>query len=83
MSGSVYNRDVWKNEECLECAYLPQCFGGCRFMKFLRDGDITGVDCWKSFLDAILEKCILQDLKYRPANKKAPHFLVAKMRGSE
>jgi uncharacterized protein len=72
-SGAVYNQGCWKRDECLECAYLPQCFGGCCFMKFLRDGDSTGVDCWKSFLDAILEKCVLQDLKYRPAHKKAPH----------
>jgi uncharacterized protein len=72
-NGSVYKPGIWKNEECLECAWLPQCFGGCRFMKFLRDGDMGGVDCWKSFLDATLEKCILQDLKYRPKNKKAPH----------
>ena len=70
----IYNPGVWKREECLECAYLPQCFGGCRFMKFLRDGNMAGVDCWKPFLDAILERCILQDLKYRPAHKKAPHF---------
>jgi len=72
--GTAYNPGVWKNEECLECAYLPQCFGGCRFLKFVRDGNIDGVDCWKTFLDAILERCILQDLKYRPAHKKAPHF---------
>jgi uncharacterized protein len=71
-TGSVYNPGIWKNEECLECAWLPQCFGGCRFIKFLRDGDMGGVDCWKSFLDATLERCILQDLKYRPKNKKAP-----------
>jgi uncharacterized protein len=67
-----YGPDVWKREECLDCSYLPMCFGGCRFMKFLRDGDIDGPDCWKSFLDATLERCILQDLKYRPKNKKAP-----------
>jgi uncharacterized protein len=73
-SGSVYNQGCWKIEECLECAYLPQCFGGCCFLRYLRDGDITGVDCWKGFLDAILEQCILQDLKYRPVHKKAPHF---------
>jgi uncharacterized protein len=73
-SGAAYNPDVWKREECLECAYLPQCFGGCRFLKFLRDGKIDGVDCWKPMLDAILGKCILQDLKYRPVHKKAPHF---------
>jgi uncharacterized protein len=72
-SDSVYNQGVWKRDECLECAWLPQCFGGCRFMKFLRDGDMGGVDCWKTFLDATLEKCILHDLKYRPKHKKAPH----------
>jgi len=72
-SGSVYNPGIWKRDECLECSWLPQCFGGCRFMKFLRDGDMGGVDCWKDFLDATMEKCILQDLKYRPKNKKAPH----------
>jgi uncharacterized protein len=71
---AAYNPDVWKREECLECAYLPQCFGGCRFLKFLRDWKIDGVDCWKPMLDAILGKCILQDLKYRPVHKKAPHF---------
>lgn len=69
----VYNTAVWKNQECLDCAYLPQCFGGCRFLKFLRDGNIDSVDCWKNFLDATLESCIMQDLKYRPQNKKAPH----------
>ena len=73
-NGKAYNPDVWKNEECLECAYLPQCFGGCRFLKFLRDGNIDSVDCWKPLLDGILEKCILQDLKYRRSDKKAPHF---------
>jgi uncharacterized protein len=73
-SGAVYNPDVWKRDECLECAYLPQCFGGCRFLKFLRDGKIDGVDCWKPMLDAILEKCIRQDLTYRRSDKKAPHF---------
>ena len=38
--GAAYNPDVWKKPECLECAYLPQCFGGCRFLKFVRDGNI-------------------------------------------
>jgi uncharacterized protein len=65
----AYNTAVWKNLECLDCAYLPQCFGGCRFLKFLRDGNIDSVDCWKNFLDATLESCIMQDLKYRPKNQ--------------
>ena len=24
----AYNTAVWKKQECLDCAYLPQCFGG-------------------------------------------------------
>lgn len=62
----AYNPDVWKKPECLDCAYLPQCFGGCRFLKFVRDGAIDDVDCWKPFLDATLEECIRQDQHYRP-----------------
>jgi hypothetical protein len=30
-------------------------------MKFVRDGSIADVDCWKPFLDATLEGCIRQD----------------------
>lgn len=56
--------DAWKNDECLDCAYLPLCFGGCKFLKLLRDGAIDGVECRKAFLDATLETFLLQDLKY-------------------
>jgi uncharacterized protein len=61
-----HNLDVWKNDECLDCAYLPLCFGGCRFLKLLREGRIGDVDCWKRYLDATLEAFVGQDLKYRP-----------------
>jgi uncharacterized protein len=40
-----HNLDVWKKDECLDCAYLPLCFGGCRFVKLMRDGAIDGVEC--------------------------------------
>lgn len=63
--GAAYNQDVWKKPECLECPYLPQCYGGCRFLKFVRDGRIDDVDCWRPFLDATLEECIRQDQAYR------------------
>jgi uncharacterized protein len=63
--GAAYNPDVWKKPGCLECVYLPQCFGGCRFLKFVRDGVIDDVDCWKPFLDATLGECIRQDQYYR------------------
>ncbi len=55
---------IWKTEECLDCEYLPLCFGGCRFMKLLRDGRIDGVDCKKPYLDATLESLIKQEIMY-------------------
>ena len=57
-----HNLDVWKTDECLDCAYLPLCFGGCRFMRKLRTGAIDGVDCRRDLLDATLETIVLQDL---------------------
>jgi uncharacterized protein len=54
----------WKNEKCLSCSYLPLCFGGCRYMKFLRDGNMEGIDCRKPYYDAILETVVRQDIKY-------------------
>jgi len=50
--------DVWKNEECLQCAYLPLCFGGCRFFRKLETGSIDGVDCRRAMLDASLERIV-------------------------
>ena len=57
-----HNLDVWKNDECLECAYLPLCFGGCRFFNKLKTGKIDGVDCRRAMLDASLETIVRQDL---------------------
>jgi uncharacterized protein len=57
-----HNLDIWKNDECLECAYLPLCFGGCRFFRKLKTGAIDGVDCRRSMLDASLEQIVWQDL---------------------
>jgi len=59
-----HNLDVWKKDECLDCAYLPLCFGGCRFLKLLQDGTIDDVECRKAYLDATLETFLLQDIKY-------------------
>jgi uncharacterized protein len=61
-----HNMEVWKKEECLDCAYLPLCFGGCRFLKLLRDGRIDDVDCRRVFFDRTLEACVRLDLKYQP-----------------
>ena len=63
-----HNLDVWKKDECLDCAYLPLCFGGCRFLKLLQDGAIDDVECRKAYLDATLETFLLQDIKYTRKN---------------
>ncbi len=60
-----YKLGNWKNEECAECEYLPICFGGCRYMMYVRDGNIDGLDCKKPYLDATLETLIKQDIKYK------------------
>lgn len=64
-----HNMDVWKKDECLDCAYLPLCFGGCRQMTLLRTGTIGDVDCRKEFYDVSLERLIRQDLKYQSKKK--------------
>lgn len=60
----AYKLGIWKNQECAECEYLPLCFGGCRYMAFIREGSIT-LDCKKAYLDASLERAVKQDIKYR------------------
>jgi uncharacterized protein len=60
-----HNLALWQNDECLDCAYLPLCFGGCRFFSLRKNGAINEVDCRRAFLDACLEKFIRQDLQAR------------------
>jgi uncharacterized protein len=60
-----HNLDAWKCDECLQCPYLPLCFGGCRFMRRLRNGAIDGVDCRRDYYDATLERIIRQDVALR------------------
>ncbi|WP_298434216.1 geopeptide radical SAM maturase [Geobacter sp.] len=51
----AYGPDIWKTEECLGCAWLPLCFGGCRFMRLAEAGGVDGVSCLRGYLDATLE----------------------------
>lgn len=64
-----HNMEVWKKDECLNCAYLPICFGGCRQMTLLRRDAIDDVDCRKEFYDASLERTLRQDLEYRAGKR--------------
>jgi uncharacterized protein len=52
----------WKTEECLDCCYLPFCFGGCRLLGAVKDGSMSGVDCRKAQFDATLDTIILQEI---------------------
>jgi uncharacterized protein len=61
---SSHKLGFYKNDVCEECVYLPLCFGGCRYMTYVRDGNIDTVDCKKLHLDAVLETVIKQDIKY-------------------
>jgi uncharacterized protein len=59
-----YKTGIWKNEECMNCAYLPLCFGGCRYVKFVNDGKIDSPHCQRKYFDACLETLVKQDIKY-------------------
>jgi uncharacterized protein len=52
----------WQTEECLECVYLPLCFGGCRYLSLLRGSAMETLDCRKPYYDACLEGLVRQDL---------------------
>jgi uncharacterized protein len=61
---NIYDLNIWKNDRCTECEYLPLCYGGCRYMTFLRDGDVKALDCQREYLDATLETMIKQEINY-------------------
>jgi uncharacterized protein len=62
--GASHGLGAWKNEECLNCAYLPLCFGGCRFLRRLNTGSVAGLDCRREYFDATLEQMVRQDLTF-------------------
>lgn len=56
--------DAWKNEQCLDCAYLPLCFGGCRYMQLVLSGDMGGINCQKEYFERTLAEFVSQDLEF-------------------
>lgn len=59
-----YNLGMWNIPECAECVYLPICFGGCRYMTYVRDGNLNKLDCNRDYFEGSLETLIKQDIKY-------------------
>ena len=66
----AYKLSHWKNAQCADCTYLPLCFGGCRYISFVREGKMGSLDCRKAYLDAALETLVKQDAKYAAVLKK-------------
>ena len=60
----THGLDDWKNDDCLACAYLPLCFGGCKYLKLVREGTMRGVNCQKTYLDRVLAELVAQDIRY-------------------
>lgn len=60
----IYKPNLWKNTKCMDCGYLPLCFGGCRYMEFVRTGRIDNVDCRYDYFEATLGAFIDQEVRY-------------------
>jgi uncharacterized protein len=64
----TYRLDLWKNETCLSCAYLPLCYGGCRYIASRAGtGAIDAVVCRKAYFDAVLGTLVKQDITWPQA----------------
>jgi uncharacterized protein len=61
---SSHGLDDWKIDDCLACAYLPLCFGGCKYLKLVREGSMRGVNCQKKYFDRVLAELVAQDIRY-------------------
>lgn len=46
---------AWKNDECIDCPYLPMCFGGCRFFSVLNGDSFSDKECRKESFKETLE----------------------------
>ena len=63
--GASHGIGNWQVDGCLDCPYLPLCFGGCRFLTLLQGKALSEVDCRRDFLDATLERYLQQNLSRR------------------
>ncbi|MBW2465982.1 MAG: geopeptide radical SAM maturase [Deltaproteobacteria bacterium] len=64
--GRTYHLDHWRqHNECLQCEYLPLCFGGCRYAELQRTGSMKNIDCMRGFWEGTLERTIKQDIRFQ------------------
>ncbi|MBI4833206.1 MAG: SPASM domain-containing protein [Planctomycetes bacterium] len=51
--------NLWK--ECKDCAYVPMCGGGCRYMAQLKHGDCSKISCDKNYYEKIFPQLLKMD----------------------
>jgi uncharacterized protein len=51
----------WK--ECKDCAYVPMCGGGCRFMAQLKHSDYTKVSCDKEYYEKLFPELLKMEFE--------------------
>ncbi len=66
----VYGTGIWKNEKCSSCIYLPLCYGGCRYVAYLRYGTAKALDCQKPFFEKNLLRFIEQEIRFKKIGQK-------------
>jgi uncharacterized protein len=70
---AICRREHWReHKECGDCAYLPLCFGGCRYMELQRSGTMARVDCRRALYDRILAGTVQQDARVQTAEAEKP-----------
>lgn len=45
--------NVWENDHCRSCEFLPLCLGGCRFQSLVESGDIRKPICHKQLIENV------------------------------
>ena len=58
--------------ECLRCAYVPICAGGCRFNALLEQGDILAISCQKEKFSYFLPLLLKAHYALRKEGKNVP-----------
>ncbi|MBI4553247.1 MAG: SPASM domain-containing protein, partial [Candidatus Latescibacteria bacterium] len=62
--------DVWRNDMCLDCTYVPMCGSGCRYEAYLKTGDIYAPDCEKAYFDKAVPELIKFDYEVIQAQSR-------------
>lgn len=80
----AYGGARWRDKEaCRGCAYLPLCFGGCRYLALERTGTLAALDCQQAYLEAVLPSFAAQEARRREGLERHQHVVDAGLRSPE